>query len=95
MDPAYDSETITDYILSRERMPIIDRNKRRKKNCPLLDPAKKERYKIRTTVERAYSHLKDNLIPKTIYVRGHAKVSFVLLSAVLCLAALKYLAFLC
>ena len=95
MDPAYDSKTITDYILSRERMPIIDRNKRRKKNCPLLDPAKKERYKIRTTVERAYSHLKDNLIPKTIYVKGHAKVSFVLLSAVLCLAALKYLAFLC
>jgi len=95
MDPAYDSKTITDYILSRERVPIIDRNKRRKKNCPPLDPAKKERYKIRTTVERAYSHLKDNLIPKTIYVKGHAKVSFVLLSAVLCLAALKYLAFLC
>jgi len=35
----------------RERVPIIDRNKRRNKNRPLLYPAKKERYKIRATVE--------------------------------------------
>ena len=95
MDPAYDSKTIIDFISGRERVPIIDRNKRRNKNRPPLDPAKKERYKIRTTVERAFSHLKDNLIPKTIYVKGHAKISFVLFSAVLCLAALKYLAFFC
>jgi len=64
-----------------------------------LDPAKQERYKIRTTVERANSHLKDNLIPKALYVKGHSKVSFVLfvysllLSCVL--ASLKYLSFLC
>jgi hypothetical protein len=95
MDPAYDANTITGFILSRERMPVIDKNKRKNKNHHPLDPAKKERYKIRTTVERAYSHLKDNLIPKAIYVKGITKVSFVLFSAVLCLAALKHLSFLC
>jgi hypothetical protein len=95
MDSAYDAQTIADFILARDRVPIIDPNKRKNDNRPPLDPAKKERYKIRTTVERAYSHLKDNLIPKTLYVKGHAKISFVLFSAVLCLASLKYLAFLC
>jgi hypothetical protein len=95
MDAGYDAKTITDFILSRERVPIIEPNKRKNENRPPLDPAKKERYKIRTTVERSYSHLKDNLIPKAIYVKGITKVSFILFSAVLCLAALKYLSFLC
>jgi len=95
MDPAYDAQTIADFISSRGRVPIIDPNKRTDKNRPPLDPAKQERYKIRTTVERANSHLKDNLIPKTLYVKGHSKVSFVLFAAVLCLASLKYLSFLC
>ncbi|MDR2476381.1 MAG: hypothetical protein LBD18_01165, partial [Treponema sp.] len=58
---------------------------------PPLDPAKQERYTIRTTVERAKSHLKDSFIPRSIYVKGYKKVSFVLMAAVLCLAALKYL----
>ena len=95
MDKGYDANLIWSFIQSRERVPIIDMKKRTNGNCPELDPAKKERYKIRTTVERANSHLKDGLIPKAIYVKGYSKVSFVLLSAVLCLAALKYLQFLC
>jgi len=95
MDKGYDANLIHSFIKSRERVPIIDLKKRNNGFCPELDPAQKERYKIRTTVERANSHLKDNLIPKAIYVKGHAKVSFVLLSAVLCLAALKTLQFLC
>jgi hypothetical protein len=93
MDSAYDAQTIVDYIYSRERVPIIDVNKRKNENRPPLDPAKKERYKIRTAAERANSHLKDALIPKTIFVKGYTKVAFVLFSAVLCLAALKYLQF--
>jgi IS5 family transposase len=91
MDAGYDADTITRYILSRGRIPIIDPNKRRDKERPPLDPAKQERYKIRTTVERANSHLKDNLLPKALYVKGYKKVSFVLMSAVVCLAALKFL----
>ena len=91
MDSGYDAKAISDFIISRERVPIIDPNNRRDQNRTPLDPAKQERYKIRTTVERSYSHLKDNLIPKVIYVKGYTKVSFVLMAAVFCLAILKYL----
>ena len=91
MDSAYDAKTIEEYIRSCERVPIIDVNKRKNKDRPGLDPAKQERYKIRTTVERTYSHLKDNLIPKAIYVKGYTKVSFVIMASVFCLAIIKYL----
>jgi hypothetical protein len=89
MDRAYDAGVIRSFIESRGRVPIIDYQKRNNGTLQVLDPAKQERYKIRTTVERAYSYLKDHLIPKNMYVKGHAKVSFVLMSAVLCLAALR------
>jgi hypothetical protein len=91
MDSAYDSAAIDEYIRGRGRIPIIDPNKRKDKDRPPLDPAKQERFNIRTTVERANSHLKDSLIPRSIYVKGYKKVSFVLMTAVICLAALKYL----
>jgi len=91
MDAGYDAQTISDFILSRGRVPIIDPNKRKDKNRSPLDPAKQERYKIRTTVERSYSHLKDNLLPKSLYVKGHTKVSFVLMASVFSLAIIKYL----
>ena len=95
MDCGYDAMIIRSFIESRERVPIIDYQTRPNGYRPVLDPAKQERYKIRTTVERANSHLKDNLIPKAIYVKGYSKVSFVLFSAVLCLAVLKCLQFPC
>jgi IS5 family transposase/transposase len=91
MDSAYDSKGIDEFIRSHGRVPIIDVNKRKDHDRPPLDPAKKERYTIRTTVERANSHLKDSLIPRSLYVKGYKKVSFVLMTAVICLAALKYL----
>lgn len=92
MDRGYDVKAIASYIRSRGRVPIIDSYSRSKKKTAIpLDPAKKERYKIRSSVERANAYLKDNLIPRAIYVKGYVKVSFVLLSAVCCLAALKHL----
>jgi len=91
MDSAFDAKIIDEYIRSRGRVPIIDPNKRNNEDRPPLDPAKQERYKIRTTVERANSHLKDNLFPRAVYVKGHTKVSFVLMASVFCLAAIKYL----
>jgi hypothetical protein len=91
MDAAYDAEEIKKFIRRRRRVPIIDPNPRRNKNYIRLDPAKQERYKIRTTVERAYSHLKGNLIPQKLYVKGHTKITFILMLAVICLAAQKYL----
>jgi len=51
----------------------------------------KERFKVRTTVERANAHLKDWLVPAQQFIRGMKKVSFQLLCGVLCLAVLKIL----
>jgi len=91
MDAAYDAKPINDYIRSRDRVPLIDPNKRKGGEPRSFDPAEKSRYKIRTTVERANAHLKDWLIPHQIFVRGFQKVSFILMSAVVCLAAFKIL----
>jgi len=91
MDSAYDAKWIHAYVRMCRRIPIIDPNIRRDKNRPPLDPAKQDRYKIRTTVERSFSHLKDRLIPKSLYVKGHPKVSFTLMLGVIALAAIKYL----
>lgn len=91
MDAAYDADEIKKFIRRHRRVPIIDPNPRRNKNFIPLDPAKQERYKIRTMVERAYSHLKDNLIPPKLYVKGYTKITFMLMLAILCLAAQKYL----
>jgi hypothetical protein len=89
MDASYDCSVIDTFIRGRERIPIIDRNNRGNGSRHLLDPAKKEWYKMRTAVERANSIVKDWLLPGKRYVKGHAKVSFVLFAAVLCLDALR------
>ncbi|MDR2052757.1 MAG: hypothetical protein LBP80_05010 [Treponema sp.] len=89
MDAAYDCSVIDNFIRSRERIPIIDRNNRESESRPPLDPAKKKRYKMRTEVERTNSMLKDRLLPGKLCVKGHTKVSFVLFAAVLCLTALR------
>jgi transposase len=91
MDAAYDSQIIDSFIRSRGRIPIIDPNKRKDSKRPPLDPAKKERFKFRSGVERANGFLKDSLLPSKIFVKGYRKVSFVLMSAVVCLAALRTL----
>jgi IS5 family transposase len=91
MDAGYDAKVIDDFIRSRGRVPIIDPNKRKDGKRPPLDPAKKERYNFRTGVERANGYLKDNLLPAKIFVKGISKISFVLMGAVICLAALRIL----
>ncbi|MDR2485745.1 MAG: transposase [Treponema sp.] len=88
-DAGLDATIIDSFI--RGCIPIIDPNRRNDKHRPPLDPAKKERYKIRTTAERSYSHLKGHLLLKNILVKGYAKITLVLMSAVICLAVLKYL----
>lgn len=90
MDSAYDAAVIKNYIISRERVPVIDNNKRRgekKEFCP----AKKERYKIRSTVERSNAHLKDWLFGTAIYVKGYEKVYQEIMLSVIVLSALKIL----
>jgi IS5 family transposase len=90
MDSAYDAKPIKDFIITNGRIPIIDPNKRRKQQR-VLSPAEKQRFKIRSTVERSNAHLKDWLIPSKIMVRGPDKVTHILMTGVLCLAAIKIL----
>lgn len=90
MDAAYDAEHIHNYITGKGRVPVIDENKRRKEKIG-FDPAKKERYKIRSTVERCNSHLKDWLFGQAIYVKGHSKVMSHLMFGILALTAMKIL----
>jgi len=90
MDSAYDARAIHDFIIASGRIPIIDPNKRRKAQR-VLSPVEKQRFKIRSTVERSNSHLKDWLIPSKIMVRGPDKVAHCLMTGVLCLAAIKIL----
>jgi len=91
MDAAYDSDTIRSFIQERNRVPLIDHNKRRNDTRAPFDPATKRRYAIRTTVERANAHLKDWLLSSGFFVRGIKKVSFQVMCGVLCLTALKIL----
>lgn len=91
MDSAYDAGPILGYIRSRGRVPLVDPNKRRGSERATFTPAQRERFRVRTTVERANAHLKDWLLPAQLFFRGILKVSFVLMCGVLLLAALKVL----
>ncbi|WP_143559294.1 transposase, partial [Alkalispirochaeta americana] len=91
MDAGYDAETIRDFITDQGRVAIVDRNNRRKQQRPPMCPATKERYKVRSTVERSNAHLKDWLLPKKLMVRGYSKVNFTLMTGVVCLAGIKIL----
>jgi len=90
MDAAYDANSIHSFIGSQGRVPIIDGNKRRSEQKE-FDPAKKNRFKIRTTVERCNSHLKDWLFGQDIFVKGNKKVFQMLSFGILCLTAMKIL----
>ena len=91
MDSAYDAPEISAYIRGKGRVDLIDANKRRKKDVRQFDPAQAQRYKIRSTVERANAHLKDWFFGSKLMVRGHKKVSFHLMCGVVCLTAVKIL----
>ena len=88
-DSAYDFPEHRLYISGKGRVAVIDPNNRRSPLKRGLSPLEVQQFKARTVVERANSHLKDHLLPSALYVKGHRKVSFVLLMGVLCLAALK------
>lgn len=91
MDSAYDAPEIRSYSTQKGRQVLVERNPRRGGEGRGLDPAQRERFKIRSVGERAYAHLKDYLIPSKLFVRGHRKVELRLLCGVVCLAAVKIL----
>jgi transposase len=91
MDAAYDAKEIRAYVEATGGVALIDTNKRRGDAREPMDPAARSRFAIRTTVERANSHLKDWLLPGKILTKGHEKANFTIMSGVVCLAAIKIL----
>lgn len=73
MDSAYEARLITQVCRGLNHVPIIDTKTRNGIKVP-FDPPTAQRYKVRTTVERAYSRLKDEFGARHVRVRGHAKV---------------------
>jgi len=91
MDSAYDAAEIRGWIAACGRKAIIEPNRRRSADSEVMDPATRERYAIRSTVERSNAHLKDWLLPSKLLVKGHNKASFCLMCGVVSLAAIKIL----
>ena len=94
MDSAYDAPQIREFSVGQNHVPVIDANKRRGEKVE-FDPAKKERYKIRTTAERVNSELKDNYGGKSIRVQGYAKVLAHLMFGILAITAKQLYNMLC
>jgi len=72
-DSAYDAEEIKAFSEKSGHVPVIDPNPRRGGTIELA-PARKVRYRERSTVERGNSDLKDNYGARHIRVKGHWKV---------------------
>ena len=94
MDSAYDASAIYQASADRNHQPIINPHTRPKSETqlpllvklqPQLGPAKAERYKIRTMVERVFGRLKDEFGANRIRVRGAEKVMAHLMFSVLAL----------
>lgn len=86
MDKGYDAQTIRDFCKWMGHVPIIDFKRKRNGEKPELDPAKKERYKIRTTVERSNSNIKDWLLPDKLCLRSGKCIDYIILLSVVLLA---------
>lgn len=86
MDAAYDARIIWEQSEMLGHVPIIDSNPRRGEKIE-MDPAKKERYKIRSTSERVNARLKDEFGARHLRVKGPHKAMAHLMFGVLVLAA--------
>lgn len=89
MDLAYDAKIIHKLIREKNRIPNIDSHTRNNGIACPLDPAIKQCFMVRSSVERANAHLKDWYIPDLIYFRSDRKIEFVMMKAVLLLSAIK------
>lgn len=74
MDRAYDAESILEYSRRLGHVPIIEPKGRAGMPALEMEPARRLRYRERTTVERVNSDLKDNHGGATVRVRGAVKV---------------------
>jgi hypothetical protein len=86
MDAAYDAKRIEETSRKFGHVPITDKNGRGKDVVPMA-PHEAERYKIRSTAERANSRLKEDFGANTVMVKGHHKVTLHLMFGVITLFA--------
>lgn len=75
-DAAYDAEAIRTASIELGAVPIIDRNRRSSGKDPEpMSPTAAMVYKLRTSVERFFSHLLDSHGGRTVRVRAPEKVA--------------------
>ena len=86
MDAAYDAKRIDETSREFGHVPITDKNGRGKEVIPMA-PHKAERYKMRASVERANSRLKEDFGANNVMVKGYSKVTQHLMFGVIVLFA--------
>ncbi len=86
MDAAYDAKCIDETSREFGHVPITDRNGRGKEVIPMA-PHEAERYKMRSSAERANSRLKEDFGANNVMVKGHNKVTQHLMFGVVVLFA--------
>jgi len=86
MDAAYDDTLIREHSIALNHVPIIDHNPRSKPKLK-LDPAKAQRYFLRSSAERGFSRIKDGFGARFVRVRGHPKVFAHIMFGILALTA--------
>ena len=86
MDSAYDAPIIRNNVENKGKVAIIDSNPRRGEKIAFTPP-QKERYKVRSTAERANARIKDDFGGRYVRVKGHSKVMCHLMFGVLALTA--------
>ena len=84
MDSGYWSKKIANFTKEIGKVPVIDPKADRTGKKIELEPARKERYKARTTVERSNSELKACYLPDHLHSRGY-KARLDVELAILCL----------
>lgn len=86
MDAAYDAKQINETSRQFGHVPIIDKNARGKEVIPMA-PHEAERYKERSSAERANGRLKEDFGASNVMVKGHCKVTQHLMFGVIVLFA--------
>jgi hypothetical protein len=85
-DAAYCSPLLREFSRELDHVPLIDHNPRRGEKIAFA-PHEAERFKERSTVERANARLKDEFGARHVRVRGATKVMAHLMFGVLALTA--------
>lgn len=86
MDAGYHSPHIQSYCEAMGHVALIPDVARQNKPAVPMEPARRERYKLRSAIERLNSRLKDEFGGRHVRVRGHQKVLAHLMLGVLMLA---------